>query len=115
WKQRINDAAYMTNEDLMTQVVIYDRSDSGDHRGHSNKKEEADYSYLIDDISDRMKSDEGLAMRKKELRSLRKELAELNKLASQGSFQGAAIWRHELDELETRVRAGIKTDWLYDD
>lgn len=71
------------------------------------------YNYLIDDITDRMRSSDGIAKLGADLDKLKDKLAALNEMAAQGRFPGASIWLSELDRLKDAIEEGRRTNWLY--
>lgn len=78
------------------------------------RSDRASHDYLLD-LSDKAKSEEKLVEYEATLDKLRAELNELETLASQGKFRGAAIMERELNELEAVIKEGFRTAWKFGD
>jgi DNA gyrase/topoisomerase IV subunit B len=99
-KARYNDHKFVRAEDL--RALIFECPN-------------ASFNYLIDDVTDRMRSSEGQAKLKLQLKSLEHELEELNLMASLGNFPGAEMWLRELESLEKVIEEGRRTSWLFEE
>ena len=60
-----------------------------------------------------MKSEEGVEKVRKQLADVAAELDTLEKVSAEGRFPGASLWLRELNMLESIVREGLETNWLY--
>lgn len=78
------------------------------------KSDRATHDYLLD-LSDKAKSEEKLVEYEAALDKLRADLNDLENLASQGSFRGAAIMEREITELESVIKEGFRTAWKFGD
>ena len=79
-----------------------------------NASGQINYDYLLD-LSDKMKSEEKLLEYKNKLQSLQDELSELLYNANRGEFYGAAIWLSELRSVESVIKDGFRTSWVFDE
>ncbi len=73
----------------------------------------ASFDYLID-MTDRSKSSESIAKAKVKLEKSRCELSEFNMMAARGRFPGSEIFESELNQLETVITNGMKTEWQFE-
>lgn len=72
--------------------------------------EDASYNYLLG-MTDIQRLEDANLARKKELKVLEDELAEL--IRHDPQFKGARIWRKEIDEVCDVIRRGMATDWTF--
>lgn len=118
YSEKLNNPGFIPNDELEA-VILHGRLDTANGEDLVEKDSDDDqlgrgatYRYLLR-INDLQRITHGIEKRQAELRKMEDLLATLTEQLKETPFPGAQHWLSELDRLESVIREGRETDWMF--